>query len=174
MLLNEQLGFTGMTMAKIAKEAGIATGTLYIYFKNKEELINSLYLFLKKRKAKNMLEGLSFEQPLKILFKELFNRSIVSSLADFREMAFLEQYYRSPFIDKGIKEEGMQPFLPLFETIEEAKRAMIIKDVDSSFIFVFMNGLLNEFTKAIKEGQIEWNKDNAETMFEMLWDALKN
>ncbi len=40
-------GIAGLTMAKIAQKAGIATGTLYIYFKNKEELVNELYKSVK-------------------------------------------------------------------------------------------------------------------------------
>jgi AcrR family transcriptional regulator len=33
--------------AKIARRAGVATGTLFLYFSNKEELLNELYLELK-------------------------------------------------------------------------------------------------------------------------------
>ena len=32
-------GLAGITMQSVAKEAKIATGTLYIYFRNKEKLI---------------------------------------------------------------------------------------------------------------------------------------
>ena len=172
--LNEQLGFVGMTMAKIAKEAGIATGTLYIYFKNKEELINGLYLHLKKQKAKNILDDLELHQPYKLLFKELFTRSMSSSISNFREAAFLEQYFRSPFIDESIKAKGMEPFLPFFQIIEQAKKELILKDVDNSYIFACLNGMLNEFTKAVKEKQIVWNKQSLDTVFEMLWDSIKN
>jgi AcrR family transcriptional regulator len=37
----------GAPTAKIARRAGIATGTLFTYFPNKEELLNELYLELK-------------------------------------------------------------------------------------------------------------------------------
>ena len=37
----------GASTAKIAKRAGIAAGTLFTYFANKEELLNELYLELK-------------------------------------------------------------------------------------------------------------------------------
>ncbi len=37
-------GFNGLKMADVAKKAGLATGTVYLYFKNKEALINALYL----------------------------------------------------------------------------------------------------------------------------------
>ncbi|MES1163645.1 MAG: helix-turn-helix domain-containing protein, partial [Rhizobacter sp.] len=41
--LVEQTGLSGLTMAAIAREAGLATGTLYVYFKSKEELLVALY-----------------------------------------------------------------------------------------------------------------------------------
>jgi len=172
--LNENLGFTGMTMSKIAKEAGIATGTLYIYFKNKHELINSLYLHLKKQKAKNILHELNLNQPYKTLFKSLFISSVANAIAHFRESAFLEQYYRSPFIDELVKIEGMQPFTPIFQIIEDAKKDLVIKDVDTVYIFACMNGLLNEFTKSIKENQLLWNEISQQIMFDLLWDSIKN
>lgn len=37
-----RLGFAGTTMQSIADEAGIAKGTLYLYFKDKEELLDSV------------------------------------------------------------------------------------------------------------------------------------
>jgi AcrR family transcriptional regulator len=37
----------GAATAKIAKRAGVASGTLFLYFENKEELLNDLYVELK-------------------------------------------------------------------------------------------------------------------------------
>ena len=37
--LVKETGLAGITMGQIAKEAGLATGTVYIYFNNKEDLI---------------------------------------------------------------------------------------------------------------------------------------
>ncbi|GGG06221.1 TetR/AcrR family transcriptional regulator [Paenibacillus aceti] len=36
-------GFHGSQVAKIAKEAGVADGTIYLYFKNKEDILISLF-----------------------------------------------------------------------------------------------------------------------------------
>jgi AcrR family transcriptional regulator len=38
----------GAPTAKIAKRAGVAAGTLFIYFPNKEDLLNALYIELKR------------------------------------------------------------------------------------------------------------------------------
>ena len=43
-----ELGFHGTPTSLIAQEAGVATGTLFHYFKMKEELIENLYLETEK------------------------------------------------------------------------------------------------------------------------------
>jgi len=34
-------GIQGLTMDRVAAEAGVAKGTLYVYFKNKEEILDA-------------------------------------------------------------------------------------------------------------------------------------
>ena len=43
--------------SKIAKVAGVAEGTLFTYFSNKEELLNQLYLSLKAELRQVMMLG---------------------------------------------------------------------------------------------------------------------
>src|ERR1700728_968563 len=50
------LGVSAPT-AKIAKEAGVAEGTLFTYFTNKDELLNRLYLELKMDLRNAMMTG---------------------------------------------------------------------------------------------------------------------
>ena len=40
MVLEE--GFTSLKMSALAQKAGVATGTIYLYFEGKEDLINKL------------------------------------------------------------------------------------------------------------------------------------
>ena len=40
-------GFHGTATGKIAQEAGVGTGTLFTYFKTKDELVLSLYVSIK-------------------------------------------------------------------------------------------------------------------------------
>lgn len=171
--LNQQVGFGGMTMAKIAREAGIATGTLYIYFKNKEELINSLYLHLKRKKARNLLNGMDMDQPLKPMMKQMFVRMLQSTVEEAYEMAFLEQYYRSPFIEEAVQTEAMQLFEPFFEVIERGQKEYLIKEVDRELIMAFLSGVIHEFSGMVQEKKVVMNDQTINTMFNMLWDGIK-
>jgi AcrR family transcriptional regulator len=60
--LFERHGFAGVTMAEIAREAGLAKGTVYLYFKTKEELFLALLDRELDRWSLAMAEALSQRQ----------------------------------------------------------------------------------------------------------------
>ncbi|MEO1031212.1 MAG: helix-turn-helix domain-containing protein, partial [Bacteroidota bacterium] len=45
--LTATVGIAGLKMSLIAKEAEIAAGTIYLYYKNKKDLLNAVYKNLK-------------------------------------------------------------------------------------------------------------------------------
>jgi len=171
--LTQQMGFGGITMARIAREAGIATGTLYIYFKNKEELINSLYLHLKRQKAKNFLMDMNFANPLKVVLKQMFTKMLIGAVNESAELAFLEQYHRSPFIDEAVQTEAMQLFQPFFDIIERGQKEFLIKDVKMDLILAYLSGIMHEFSALIQDNHMPLNDDTFDLMFNMVWDGLK-
>ncbi|MFW0883722.1 TetR/AcrR family transcriptional regulator [Candidatus Acidulodesulfobacterium sp. H_13] len=58
--LIEEIGFSALTMDKVAQKAGIAKGTVYLYFKDKNELMEKVLSFGFKRmfeRIKGKVEG---------------------------------------------------------------------------------------------------------------------
>jgi len=58
-------GFGGFSMAKVAERANIAVGTIYLYFNNKEDLLNQLYLKLYKESIERFLENYDTTTPFR-------------------------------------------------------------------------------------------------------------
>ena len=52
-LLNE-VGFSGLQMASLAKRCNLATGTLYRYFANKEALCTAVFEHARTKKASHI------------------------------------------------------------------------------------------------------------------------
>ena len=69
------LGVSAPT-AKIAKEAGVAEGTLFTYFANKDELLNRLYLELKMDLRDAMMTGYPAGKSLIVRNRHVWNRFI--------------------------------------------------------------------------------------------------
>lgn len=71
-------GFSRATMEDVATEAELSPGTIYIYFKNKDELYASLslrvlkYLFIRLQHVKNE-DGLNPEQRIALLEQALYD-----------------------------------------------------------------------------------------------------
>src|ERR1700726_371394 len=69
------LGVSAPT-AKIAKEAGVAEGTLFTYFTNKDELLNQLYLELKLDLLDAMMTGYPAGKSLIVRNRHVWDRFI--------------------------------------------------------------------------------------------------
>ncbi len=66
-------GFDGLSMQKLARAANVSPATIYIYFKNREDLLNRLYNDVQQTFSDVALAGfnpeLSFEDGLWIQWK---------------------------------------------------------------------------------------------------------
>src|SRR5664280_1018528 len=86
-------GFHGAPMALIAERAGVAAGTIYRYFENKDVLINELYRDLEERIFPSLLDGYSLKQSIRERFLHVgaaLLRYFINNPLDFR---YLEQFH---------------------------------------------------------------------------------
>ncbi|WP_261816265.1 TetR/AcrR family transcriptional regulator [Vibrio gallicus] len=58
-------GFEGLSIQKLAKEAKVATGTVYLYFKDKDSVISEVRLWLAQQIADIIQRDVEASQPLK-------------------------------------------------------------------------------------------------------------
>lgn len=92
-------GFDGLSMQKLAKAAGVSPATIYIYFKDRDDLILQLWLQEVKKMVDATLEGfdpsMRFDEGLKI---QWLNRAKFC-MQNPTSMHFLEQIKFSPYHD---------------------------------------------------------------------------
>ncbi|HMS66540.1 MAG TPA: TetR/AcrR family transcriptional regulator [Saprospiraceae bacterium] len=95
-----QLGFDGFSMQKLAKAAGVSPATLYIYYKDKEDLILRIGEEVGERMVKATFEGFHQEMDLKTgLWVQWTNRANFH-LNHYLETQFYEQLKLTPYKDK--------------------------------------------------------------------------
>ncbi len=166
-------GLAGITMSGIARKANIATGTLYIYFKNKNELINALFAECRNRSAKvyfkNYTPSMPFKKGLKTIWLNLLNYR----LKKFEEAVFVDQCFHSPFITQTTKELTKKLFTPLFSLVESGKEQKLIKKADTLLLLTFMAGSINDTVKYAHYSNKKLSNQVIEQMFLLCWDGLK-
>jgi len=171
--LVQENGLAGITMQAVAKEAKLATGTVYIYFKNKESLIIDLFDACIKNSAGVFFKGYSKEIPFKVGFRIIWENILQHRLSRFDESIFIEQCFHSPFIDEDTKVSLKKMFIPLLELLDRGKKEHLIKDIDTFWLTSFMIGTLNEIAKRVNYFNKKLSPDILDANFRMCWDGMK-
>lgn len=102
-------GFDGLSMQKVARAAKVSPGTLYIYFKDREDMILQVYLDEMQKTFAATLENfdpsLPFDQGLRVQWLNRARYCMKNPLA----MQFLEQFRHTPLHEKALAIGG-NPF----------------------------------------------------------------
>ena len=173
MVLVKQKGLAGITMGEIAREAGMATGTLYIYFKNKEELINNLFFDCRKEAIENYFVNYDASKPFKSGFHTVWLNILHFRIQNFEEVVFMDQCYHSPFINECTMKLTKEIKKPLIKLIERGKDENVFKDMETMTLLTFMIGSIHEGVKNAHYNLKPLHKTDIDRMFKMCWDGMK-
>jgi AcrR family transcriptional regulator len=168
-----QHGFTALKMQDVAKAANIATGTLYIYFENKVELINHLYLHLKRSNASDFFLDYDPTAPFMVCFEKIWRNYVYTQLKEPETAAFLEQYYRSPYLKETVQKETDTILQPIFDLLERGKQEKLIKDVPTALLAIQLNGAIGELVRWHNNRQIAADNEIVNQAFALAWDSIK-
>jgi AcrR family transcriptional regulator len=90
-------GFHDAPMSLVASRAGTSAGIIYHYFPSKDELIRALYLHVKAKMSRFLLEGQVVDMPAEQAFKRVWINAYRFYRTHQQEMKFLDQYENSPY-----------------------------------------------------------------------------
>ncbi len=166
-------GIHNAPMSVIADAAGAGMGTIYNYFKSKEELINALYLKLKEDEALFMLSDYDGNTSIKQRFISLWRNIFKYFVSHPKEFQFMEQFYYSPLIAVEAKKQGAHYFNELVSIYKDGQQQDIIKKGDVMKLIYFTHGSLASLAKFQILGDINLNDDEIEQAIYSSWDAIK-
>lgn len=168
-------GFYGTPTSLISKEAGVATGTLFFYFKTKEELIDTLYLRIKAEAAEAMGQGLPEEKDTKGRLRHLWRNAVEWGAQNPAKMQFMEQFAHSPFISKTAREEGLTRFSFLHEYMIKGIEEGVIRDSDPSLLFSMMASSLSSVIARVVEVDDPGLRDAIiEQGMDFVWNGIRS
>lgn len=167
-----QHGFHGTSMSLISKESNIAIGTIYHYFKSKDELIMDLM-----RQSKRSSVEVSFGKDNPNLsrferFRNLWSELYLHLVSSPEKMSFFSQFYSSPYCTTEANDSIC------FETefdifITATKQEGIIQDIPNKMITsVFLGSVINTAKQSVKSKQILTEKEK-DIMVNMIWNGIK-
>jgi AcrR family transcriptional regulator len=171
--LVEQTGLSGLTMATIARQAGLATGTLYVYFKSKEELLVALYELAKTETAASLMHGDDPATPFRSRFQRLWMNWLEHRLTHYAQVVFMEQYYNSPWFSDASRDLSTRLFKGWVDLFETAKTQQILKNVPTPLLLNSFGGSVRETANMLRSGTLTRTEAHLAMAFGVCWDGIK-
>ena len=170
--LVKELGFTGISISKIAKQANISPATIYIHFKNREDLFTKLYTKIRINMSNGALEGLHEKMDIEQVFKSIWIHSFTYNLNHPDYLIYREKFEQTPMME-NIKHEDFELYNYVRNLFQRGIKEQIIKDIPipllTSFAFFPIITLLNfHFT-----GVITMDEMQIIEACEIAWNAIK-
>lgn len=171
-LVNRE-GFYHLNMKKIAEGAGVAAGTIYLYFKSKEDLINALYRMIVSEFNEQVLQHYCYAKEVRENFYEMMTSAIDFYITAPDYFSFVEQYTYAPFLFKENQEENFQLLRPMFQIFKKGKESHLIKDIQDAYLISLIHGSLNTIIKLHLAKKIDLHqKTQKDDFLNAVWSAV--
>ena len=112
-------GVQNTSTAAIAKEAGTATGTLFLYFPTKQDLINELVLQISRDQSEYMQTLLDRSLPVREMFFTIWQGCIRWFLEHRDAYEFSQQVRDTGLVDESIVQESGKSFVYFYDAIQK-------------------------------------------------------
>jgi AcrR family transcriptional regulator len=157
--------------ASITKAAGMAEGTLFIYFKGKDELMNTLYVEIKNDLAETMLDGLPHNASPRDGMQHIWNNYVDWGAKNPDHLAALHKLKVWEGLKPEIPETTLARFEQLHKLVESAITDGALKDVPYEFMLAIFSSHAETVMQYIKQdpSQASYYKEQG---FELFWTGI--
>lgn len=166
-------GFHATPMSKIAKMANVSPATIYLYFENKQDLVNKTYIEVKAQYTAfafaNYSEDLSVEKGFELIWKRIAD----FKLNEGENAMFLAQCDNTPIIDEPSLQEGIKHLQPLLDLWKRGKQEGLIKPISDYLLYAYAINPLSFLMMTQKRSDFKLDDTHLEAAYQAAWDSIK-
>ena len=169
-----EYGFHGTPTSMIAKEAGVANGTLFHYFATKEELVVALYVDIKNRMAAYLAEQVQAQRSFKELVREQFIATVYWALDNNLEYRFSEQFKTSPFAASIAPNEIEASLQPYYQILRQGIEAGVFRPQPVELLFILISSQASGLCQYLLQHNFSRTRQHEviSDTFDMLWAMI--
>ena len=169
-------GFHECPMSLIAEKAKVGSGTIYIYFKNKDELIKEVHLMLERKILSVVHEYYPEGRDVRERLLHIGRTVILYMINNPVHFRFVEQYFNSPYGESLQRERifGKNAEFDIFrKVIEEGIRENVLKDLPVFMHFALGFGPTLVMVRDHIFGLVNFDEEQINQALEAYWDGVK-
>lgn len=161
----------GAATSAISAEANVAEGTLFIYFKTKDDLLNALYREIKLELADAMMSDFPRKKSVPSRLQHIWDRFTQWGVANSDQCRVLAQLQISDRLTDESRTAGSAPFAEIETMARDAITHHIIRDLPLAFISATMETAIQTTMRFMTSDPP--NSDTYRTIgFDMFWRGI--
>lgn len=158
-------------ISKIAKQAGVAEGTVFVYFEDKNALLNALYLAIKDDMAAFMTTDVPRGKDLKARVQHVWDRYIDWGSRHAAQRKAMAHLAVSHLVSDETRLRGAEPFGETKAMLEEAMAGGVLRGQPLDFVGAIMESLA-EATLGFVAREPKAAKKYRQAGFDAFWNAI--
>ncbi len=166
-------GFHGTPTSQIAQEAGVGVGTIYRYFKDKDELIEEIHGQLHDLFTATFAKSFDQALPVRENYISIFTSLTRLFIDNPSGIKFMEQYYNSPYGIEKKRSEEVECDKPLRGFFELGKRQQVVKDLPFEVLMGLSFGPVLFLVRDHLQGFVNLDDRSIAAFVEASWDAIR-
>ncbi len=168
-------GVQNTTTAEIAKEAGIAAGTLFLYFSTKQALLDELVMKIGKEESDEVKKQLEPSLSARETFRTIWNGSTHWIMQNIDAFRYVQQVRDTGMVSASVVLESAKFFSFYYEAIQKGYQEGSIKpfpiDLIGGFLYQDLVAILTYLQMQTDPSQQE---EAIRQGFEIFWGGIKS
>ena len=166
-------GFHATPISKIAKMANVSPATIYLYFENKQDLVNKVYIEVKESFIDFAFE--TYNENMSVIngFEVVWKRIAVFITTQVENAMFLGQCDNTPIIDGMSRQEGIKHLQPLLDLWKRGKEEGVIKPISDYLLYAYTINPLSFLLVRQQHGEFKIEQNHIEEAYRAAWSSIK-
>ena len=167
-------GYHGTPVSLIAERANVGSGTIYRYFKDKDDLVNTLYRHWKQKFFEfTALEQSDSSQSVRSLFRNVCFKIVQFAMQHRDAFVFLEAHHHAPYLDEESRKLSEDIKAYFFAFLREGQAQEVIKPAAPELLFPVVFGIFSETMKNCWNTGRDLDRKQILLVEEMAWQAIR-
>lgn len=174
LILIREKGFHGTPMSQIAKNAGVAAGTIYHHFDSKDTLILELYTYIRDKMLAAMLQIDQEDMNFRDRFTNFWTSHCLFYIKNPNALYFMEQFVNSPYSNRNASQEEERFQHTFRDLIKSGIKGGALKPLNPLILSSLIHGSIVNAAKMHLCRNINIGEAELTQIVEVIWDGIYN
>lgn len=166
-------GYYGTAVPAVAERARVGAGTIYRYFKSKEDLVNALYRQCKEELATHVLIGIPTQAPPREQFHLLWTRLAEFTVQNPQIFSFLELHHHASYLDDDSRAVEQRVFDLATSFLGKLQAAKVVKPISPDVLMAIVYWSFVGLARNAQDGRLALSAENIASAEQCVWEAIR-